>query len=112
MKKLDASVGLSANAIDTIKYHIKKKIERELPELPDAVETRLFLEGRTPWNFYWTLLNSDVPIAADEIILIEVTAKLKREFHHHGTIVQHTFRCKVRMTEDVYRPRVSIKRIA
>jgi hypothetical protein len=112
MNRLDTSAGLSANAIDTIKYLIKRKVAGELPELPDAVETRLFLQGRTPWNFYWTLLNSDVPIAADEIILIEVTAKLKREFHHHGTIVQHRFRCKVRMTEDVYRPRVSIKRIA
>ncbi len=112
MKRLDASAGLSANAIDTIKYHIKKKIERELPELPDAVETRLFLEGRTPWSFYWKLLNSDVPISENEIILIEVTAKLKREFHQHGAIAQHTFRCKVRTTEDVYRPSVSIKRIA
>lgn len=112
MNKLDASTGLSAKEIDTIKYNIKKKISGLLPELPDVVETKLFLQGRSPWNFYWKLLNSNAPIASNEKIAIEATAKLKREFHRYCTKTQHAFLCNVRTTEDVYHPIVSITKIA
>ncbi|QQO52601.1 MAG: hypothetical protein N838_03670 [Thiohalocapsa sp. PB-PSB1] len=112
MYKFDVSTGLSAKEIDTIKYNIKKKVTGLLPELPDVVETKLFLQGRNPWNFYWKLLNSNVPLASNEDIAIEATAKLKREFHRYGTKTQHTFLCNVRTTEDEYHPSVSIKQIA
>jgi len=112
MHKFDVATGLSAKEIDTIKYNIKKKISGLLPELPDVVETKLFLQGRNPWNCYWKLLNNNVPISAYEDIVIEATAKLKREFHPYGTKTQHTFLCNVRTTEDVYHPSVSIKKIA
>ena len=112
MNRLDSSTGLSAKEIGTIKYNIKKKISGELPELPDAVETQLFLQGRHPWSFYWKILNSNVPINPNEVIVVEVTAKLKREFHCYGTIAQRTFLCNVRTTEDVYHPSVSTTVIA
>jgi hypothetical protein len=112
MRKFDVSTGLSTKEIDTIKYNIKKKVAGLLPELPDVVETKLFLQGRTPWNFYWKLLNRNVPLASNEGIAIEATAKLKREFHRYGTETQHTFLCNVQTTEDVYHPNVSIKKIA
>lgn len=112
MSSLDVSAGLSAKDIDSIKYNIKKQISSELPELPDIVETQLFLQGRSPWNFYWRLLDSNAPIAPNVTISFEVTVKLKREFHHHGATTHHTFLCKVRTTGDAYHPSVSVLRIA
>jgi hypothetical protein len=112
MHKLDVTTGLSAKEIDIIKYNIKKMVLGLLPELPDAVETKLFLQGRDPWNYYWKLLNNNVPIASHEDIAIEATAKIKREFHRYGIKTQHTFLCNVRTKEDVYHPSVSIKRVA
>lgn len=112
MSKLDPSIGLSANEIDAIKYNIKKKISSELPELPDIVETQLFLQGRTPWIFSWQLLDSKATIDLNQSIAVEVTAKLKREFHRYGVINRHTFLCNVKATEDVYHPTLSITKIA
>ena len=112
MHNIDVSTGLSAKEIDTINYNIKKTIRGLLPELPDVVETKLFLQGRNPWNVYWKLLNSNVPLESKEDIAIEATDKLKREFHQYGTKTQHTFFCNVRTTEDVYHPRISIEKLA
>ena len=112
MRKLDPSIGLSAKEIGTIKYNIKKEISRVLPELPDIVETQLFLQGRDAWVYSWSLLNIDLPIEINDIIVIEVTAKLKRDFHRYGTITRHTFSCTVKINEDVYHPKVSTTKIA
>ncbi|MFE8032850.1 hypothetical protein [Thiohalocapsa marina] len=111
MKTFDTSVGLSEKDIGAIKYNIKKQILVQLPELPDLVETQLILQGRTPWQFNWKVMNSKFPIASGDTITIETTAKLKREFHRHGTTTTHTFICKVRTTEDAYRPDLSITRV-
>lgn len=51
MSKLDTSVGLSTKEIGIIKYNIKNEISRQLPELPDSVETKIFLQGRDAWVF-------------------------------------------------------------
>lgn len=111
MRKLDPSIGLSAQQIGTIKYNIKERISRELPELPDAVETALFFQGRTPWIYSWNLLNNNLPIEENEVVVIEATAKLKREFHRFSAIKRYTFLCKVKVTEDVYHPQVSISKV-
>jgi hypothetical protein len=111
MKTFDTSVGLSAKDIGAIQYNIKKQILLELPELPDFIETQLFLQGRTPWQFNWKVMNSKLPIDSGDTITIETTAKLKREFHRHGTTTAHTFICEVRTTEDEYRPDLSITRV-
>jgi len=50
MKKFDKSSGLSNKEIGAIKYNIKNEISRKLPELPDPVETKLFLQGRSAWK--------------------------------------------------------------
>lgn len=111
MRKLDTSSGLSNKEIGTIKYNVKNEISRKLPELPDPVETKLFLQGRNAWMFNWSLLNKDASIAPNETISLEVIVKLKREFHHHQDITQHKFSCKVQMQKDIYHPKLTVTKI-
>lgn len=89
MGKFDSSIGLSTKGIGAIKYKIKNEILYQLPELPDPVETKLFLQGRGAWTFTWNLLNINIPVHANDIISIEVIAKLKKEFHCYQTITSY-----------------------
>ena len=108
MRKFDTSAGLSTKEIGVIKYNIKKEISRQLPELPDPVETKLFLQGGGAWLFSWSLFNEHLPIKSSDIISLEVTVKLKREFHHYKITTHHNFSCKVQMQEDIYHPKLSV----
>ncbi len=108
MSKFDASSGLSTKEIGIIKYNIKNQIARQLPLLPDPVETKLFLQGREAWSFGWSLLNETLPIKPNETISVEVTVKLKKEFHSYEITRQHSFSCKVQMREDLYHPKLSV----
>ena len=112
MSKLDSSVGLSTKEIGVIKYNIKNEISRQLPVLPDPVETRLFLQGRDAWVFSWDLLNKKLPLGENDIISIDVVAKLKREFHDYKSVKHHEFACKVQMREDLYHPKISVTKKA
>lgn len=80
---LDTSTGLSTKEIGVFKYKIKNEIGYRLPEFPDHVETRLFLQGRNAWTYSWNILNATIPIPENDAISIEVVAKLKKEFHCH-----------------------------
>jgi hypothetical protein len=53
-----------------------------------------------------------VPIGRNDVLLVEVVAKLKREFHEYSEETIHTFSCKVKMTNDVYHPKVSTTKTA
>ncbi|MBW2608292.1 MAG: hypothetical protein JRD05_11725 [Deltaproteobacteria bacterium] len=109
MQKFDPSCGISKNEIGIIKYNIKKNIGIQLPELPDSVETKLFLQGRDAWVFNWCLLNEKYPIESNEIVSLEVVAKLKREFHQYQDKTHYKFTCNVQIEqEDLYHPKVSI----
>ena len=108
MSKLDASTGLTTKEIGAIKYNVKKEIARQLPELPDPVEIKLFFQGRDAWLFSWNLLNEDLPIESNDTISLEVTVKLKREFHDYRITTRQNFLCKVKMQEDIYRPKLSV----
>ena len=107
MSKFDTSTGLSAKEIGTIKYNIKKEISWQLPELPDIIETKLFLQGRDAWIFSWNLLNNKLPIEGKDTINLEVTVKLKREFHCYKIEKRHKFSCKLQMHEDISHPTLS-----
>jgi hypothetical protein len=108
MQKFDASCGLTNKQIHIIKYNVKNAILRQLPILPEHVETKLFLEGRDAWIFSWCLLNKQNPIESTDEISLEVVAKLKREFHQYQESTQYKFSCKVQLRKDIYRPKVSI----
>ena len=62
MGKFDSSTGLSKKEIGAIKFNIKREIEFQLPELPEEVETMLFLQGKSSWMFKWNILNKNIPI--------------------------------------------------
>jgi hypothetical protein len=108
MQKFDASCGLTKKQIGIIKYNVKNGILRQLPSLPEHVETKLFFEGRDAWIYSWCLLNEQNPIESTDEISLEVVAKLKKEFHHYQESTQYRFSCKVQLRKDIYRPKVSI----
>ena len=109
MQKFDPSGGLSKKEIGIIKYNVKNEISRELPELPEFVETKIFLQGRDAWVFSWSLLNEKYPIESNETVSLEVVAKLKREFHQYQNTTHYKFTCNVQMQqENMYHPKLSI----
>lgn len=109
MQKFDPSCGLSEKEIGIIKYNVKNEISRQLPELPDSVETKLFLQGRDAWVFSWCMSNEKYPIESNETVSLEVVAKLKREFHHYQNTKHYKFSCNVQMRkDDIYHPKLSI----
>ncbi|MBW1711374.1 MAG: hypothetical protein JRJ73_16130 [Deltaproteobacteria bacterium] len=113
MQKLDTSCGISKKELYIIKYNVKNEILRQLPVLPDPIETKLFLEGRDAWVYSWSLLNDKSPIGPKERIDLEVVAKLKREFHIYNKKTHYHFSCKVKRQKDLYHPKISIsKKIA
>ena len=108
MQKFDTSCGMSKKEIDIIKYNVKNLISRRLPELPDPIETKLFFQGRDAWVFSWGLLNGRYPIESNEIIALEVVAKLKKEFHNYNKTIHYKFSCKIQRQKDLYHPKISI----
>ena len=109
MQKFDSSCGLSRKEIGIIKYSIKDKITRQLPLLPDFVETKLFFQGRDAWVFSWCLLHEKYPISSKKPVSLEVVVKLKKEFHCYQDITHYKFSCEVKMVvNDLYHPKISI----
>ena len=74
MQKFDPSCGLSKKEIRIIKFNVINGISRPLPELPDSVETKLFLQGRDAWVFRWYILNGKYPISSNETVSLEIVA--------------------------------------
>jgi len=106
--KFDPSCGLAKKQIDIIKYKVKREIGKQLPFLPEFLETKLFFEGRDAWIYSWCLSNRVHTIESGYEICLEVIAKLKREFHQYQERTQYKFSCKVKLSEDIYRSKVSI----
>ena len=111
MGKLDTSTGLSAKEIEVLKFKIKNEVRCQLPELPEHVETRLFLQGRGAWTYTWNLLNATLPIRRNDVISIEVTAKLKKEFHCDQAKKCFKYTCNIQRQEDMYHPKLSVTEI-
>lgn len=111
MGKLDTSTGLSVKEIRAFKYLIKNEIGRQLTELPDHIETQLFLQGRDAWTYTWNLLNESIPIQEKDIVLIEVIVRLKKEFHCHLEKARSQYMCGIQRQEDMYHPKLSITEI-
>ena len=111
MGKLDTSTGLSTKEVGVFKYKIKSEIGYQLPELPDHVETRLFLQGRDAWTYTWSVLNATMPIRENDAVLIEVVAKLKKEFHCYQTKTRFKYVCNIQRQKDMYHPKLSVTEI-
>ncbi len=113
MQKFDSTCGLSKNEINIVKYNVRNKILRQLPVLPDDIETMLFLQGRDSWVFSWLLLNERSQLESNvATISLEVVAKLKKEFHNYQNTKQFKYSCKVKLLrDDLYHPKIIIKNI-
>lgn len=113
MQKFDLTCGLSKKEIEIIKYNIRGKILRQLPVLPDKIETMLFFQGREAWVFSWLLLNKKSQLESNVTTTsLEVVAKLKKEFHSYQNTKQFKYSCKVKMNrDDLYHPKIIIKNI-
>ena len=109
MSKLDASCGLTSQQIGTIKFAIKRAVNLKLPELPDHIETKLFLQGRDAWTYSWHLLDQDAQNPLHPIS-IEVEVKLKKEFCQYQPCTRFTFLCKLQLQPDIYSPIKSIRK--
>ena len=107
MQKFDTSCGLTKKEIDITRYAIKKEIEQQLPLLPDPVETRLFFQGRDAWTYRWGLLESKGKKVVKQLVL-EVTVKLKKEFHPLEMCKAYRFLVSVEMTKDIYNPKIKL----
>jgi len=108
MQKFDTSCGLSKDQIGTIKYNAKNKILVQLPTLPEFVETKLFLQGRSAWVYSWNLKNKKIPIEFKDKISLSVIVKLKKEFHQYLESKRYNFSCKAQLTKDFYHPKISV----
>ena len=78
-----------------------------MPILPEDVETKLFFQGRDAWTYSWRLLKHD-PRNHLHPMIVEVEAKLKKEFHRYELGRRHLFRCRLQLKPDIYSPVVSI----
>ena len=107
MLKFDTSSGLTKKQLGSIKYAVKNEISRQLPLLPDPIETQLFLEGRDAWVYSWSL-NKQFTIGSKDGISIDVVAKLKKEFHNYSESKHYQFSCIVKLRQNIYRPKISI----
>lgn len=108
--KLDASCGLSAKQIGTIKFKIKRALDVKLPMLPDHVEEMLFLQGRDAWTFSWQVLKQEAQSASHPITL-EVEVKLKREFASYPISPRHRFQCRLNLQPDIYAAKPTVRAI-
>jgi hypothetical protein len=107
LDKFDISCGLTEKEIAIIRFAIKRALNRRLPILPENVETKLFFEGRDAWTYSWKLRERNQREPLNPLCL-EVTAKLKKEFHYLKLQKHHTFSCTVQVGPDIYKPGISI----
>ena len=108
MIKFDTTCGLTKKEIAIIRYNIKKDLRMRIPLLPEKVEIKLFFEGRGAWTYSWGLreLPESAPVKR---LYVEVTAKLKKEFHYLEQPRHHRFLCKVQVGPSIYHPKLSIR---
>jgi len=97
MPKLDISCGLKKSEIDMIKFAIgNMHLRLKLPLMPEHIEMKLFFEGRDAWTYSWQLLGQDAEHRLYPM-LVEVEAKLKKEFHQYQSRKIYTFICQLEL---------------
>jgi hypothetical protein len=48
------------------------------------------------------------PPAMPVVMTLDVVAKLKKEFHQYNESTHYKYSCKVKLRQDIYRPKVTI----
>ena len=85
---------VSEKALGYAKSWVKRELDlKYLPGLPEFVEERLFLQGRSAWTFkYSDLMIEDRSASKDVAFTIE--ALLKREFHAYAATYRYRFKAR------------------
>jgi hypothetical protein len=75
--------------LETARAWVRNELElKQLPALPDDVEERLFLQGRSAWTFRYSDLKVE-HLDGSIRIAFHVVATLKKEFHRF--LARHRF---------------------
>jgi hypothetical protein len=85
---------VSAKALGYAKFWVKRELElKHLPGLPEFVDERLFLQGRTAWTYKYSDLTIEDRSASQEVSFA-IEALLKREFHAYAAAHRHRFKAR------------------
>lgn len=75
---------ISSKELSAARFWVKQELElKHLPILPEKVEERLFLEGRTAWNYKYSGLSTE-QTKTSKTITFDVAVVLKKEFHQYS----------------------------
>lgn len=105
MNNFDDSIGIPKKNLGTIKYITKKYIEKQIPTLNENIELQLFFQGRDAWTYRWQTIFS-LSEQRDSCVTIQVTAKLKKEFHKYIEKRVYQFVCEVFVSGYIYDSKV------
>jgi len=112
MTKFDKSTGFKDKEIAIIKDRLCRKIESELPNFSNKVETEIFFSSSGAWLFYWNVIDVIPKNGLANKIILEVTVKLKKKYHLDIKDHEFKFCCFAEVTDDIYTPIISTKKLA
>jgi hypothetical protein len=100
MTMIQTQDAVSGKALGYAKFWVKRELDlRHLPGLPEFVEERLFLQGRTAWTYkYSDLTIEDRPASKEVAFAIE--AVLKRECHAYAAAYRYRFKAQCRYLKE------------
>ena len=93
---------LLSKETNRIKFWVKQTLLRDhLPVLPNSVEEKLFIEGRTAWTYKYSNIKIKIN-KKSKTAVFSVSAKLKMEFHIFSEIHQFHFNvtCKYYLEDE------------
>jgi hypothetical protein len=97
---------VSAKALDMAKFQVKQALAfTKLPSLPEFVEERLFLQGRSAWTYKYSDLQIEEAPTSKQISFI-IEALLKREFHAFAKPHRYKFLAQCGYVNDTHAVKV------
>ena len=100
----------SEKALGSAKSWVKRELEfKYLPGLPEFVQVRLFLQGRTAWTYKYSDLTIKDRLASKDVAF-SIEALLKKEFHAYAATYRYRFRARCSYLTETQR--LKIKEIA
>jgi len=112
MEKFDKSTGFTSKEIAVIKDRICRNIESQLPGFSEEIEREIFFSSSGAWLFYWNVIDLIPKDGVASKVILEVTVKLKKKYKDFVNDREFKFCCFAEVTEDVYTPIISAKKLA
>jgi hypothetical protein len=100
MTMIQTQDAVSEKALGSAKFWVKRELDlKHLPGLPEFVEERLFLQGRTAWTYKYSDVTIDERPASKEVAFA-IEALLKREFHAYAATYRYRFKARCRYLKE------------